>query len=212
MLPILAVGLIAALATVGCASTENQEPTETAVQRTAAVTYAAIDGSCEHDYEATQTFAATCTEQGYTVYTCANCGDSYTDNFVAAKGHTFQDIIVPATCTHKGYVTHFCTTCGYEYSDTFVDETGHDYTDEVTAPTCTEQGYTTHTCNTCGYSYKDSYVEALGHTYAEEVTAPTCTEGGYTIYTCETCGEVIIGDLLDATGIHTPKLCTPQRA
>lgn len=99
MLPILAVGLIAALATVGCASTENQEPAETAVRRTAAVTYAAIDGSCEHDYEAMQTFAATCTEQGYTVYTCANCGDSYTDNFVAAKGHTFQDIIVPATCT-----------------------------------------------------------------------------------------------------------------
>ena len=130
MLPIFAIGLIAALGTVGCASTENQEPTETAVQRTAAVTYAAIDGSCEHDYEATQTFAATCTEQGYTVYTCANCGDSYTDNFVAAKGHTFQDIIVPATCTHKGYVTHFCTMCGYEYSDTFVDETGHDYTNE----------------------------------------------------------------------------------
>lgn len=85
-------------------------------------------------------FAATCTEQGYTVYTCANCGDSYTDNFVAAKGHTFQDIIVPATCTHKGYVTHFCTTCGYEYSDSFVDEKGHSYMDEVVAPTCTEPG------------------------------------------------------------------------
>ena len=202
MLPILAVGLIAALATVGCASTENQEPTETAVQRTAAVTYAAIDGSCEHDYEATQTFAATCTEQGYTVYTCANCGDSYTDNFVAAKGHTFQDIIVPATCTHKGYVTHFCTTCGYEYSDTFVDETGHTYTDEVTAPTCTEQGYTTHTCNTCGYSYKDSYVEALGHDYTETVTEPTCTDGGYTTYTCQTCGNDVVADYTEAKG-HT---------
>ena len=49
MLPILAVGLIAALGAVGCASAENQEPAETAAQRTAAVTYAAIDGSCEHD-------------------------------------------------------------------------------------------------------------------------------------------------------------------
>ena len=48
--------------------------------------------SCQHDYEATQLVAATCTEQGYTVYTCSNCGDSYTDNFVAANGHTFQDI------------------------------------------------------------------------------------------------------------------------
>ena len=159
MLPILAVGLIAALETVGCASTESAEPTKpesAEVRRTAIAYAAAVDGSCKHDYEATQTFAATCTEQGYTVYTCANCGDSYTDNFVAAKGHTFQDIIVPATCTHKGYVTHFCTTRGYEYSDSFVDEKGHGYRDEVVAPPCTEQGYRTRTCKPCVYTYKDT--------------------------------------------------------
>ena len=107
MLLILAVGLIAALATVGCASTESAEPTKlesAEVRRTAIAYAAAVDGSCEHDYEATQTFAATCTEQGYTVYTCANCGDSYTDNFVAAKGHTFQDIIVPATCIRHAFL------------------------------------------------------------------------------------------------------------
>ncbi len=144
LIPVLAVGLIAALATVACASTENAEPEQTATvmaMRTA-VSYSAIDGVCEHDYEATQVIAADCTEQGYTVYTCKYCGDSYTDDFVAANGHTFQDITVPATCTHKGYVTHFCTVCGYEYSDTFVDEKGHSYADEVTASTCTEQGYT----------------------------------------------------------------------
>lgn len=118
LIPVLAIGLIAAFGAAGCAETGNEtaeraataKPVAAAV-RTAAV-YAANDGTCEHDYEAAQTFAATCTEQGYTVYTCANCGDSYTDDFVAAKGHTFQDITVPATCTHKGYVTHLLGCSG----------------------------------------------------------------------------------------------------
>ena len=196
-IPLLAMGFVAALAVAGCAGTESEEPSavkDLTATRASTVTYAAVDGICEHDYEATQIIAPTCTEHGYSVYTCSNCGDSYTDDFVAANGHTFQEILVPATCTHKGYVTHFCTTCGYEYSDTFVDETGHTYTDEVTAPTCTEQRYTTHTCKTCGYSYKDSFVEVLGHDYLEVITEPTCLEGGYTTYTCQTCGNEVVTD------------------
>lgn len=86
------------------------------------VTYAESTEPCEHDFEAIKVVAATCTEQGYTLYSCDKCGENYTDDFVDALGHTFVDIYVPETCTHKGYVTHFCTTCGYEYSDTYVDE------------------------------------------------------------------------------------------
>ena len=198
-IPILTIGIVAALAAVGCASTEGAEPTKPSDARAeyTPVGYAfAVDGTCEHSYEAVQAITATCTDQGYTVYTCANCGDSYTDNFVAASGHAFQDITVPATCTHKGYVTHFCTVCGYEYSDTFVDEKGHSYLDEVIAPTCAEQGYTQHTCSVCGYSYRDSYVQAFGHNYTEAVTEPTCTDVGYTTHTCRTCGSEVISDYI----------------
>lgn len=35
---------------------------------------------CEHEYEETN-FDATCTEMGYTLYTCKICGDSYKDNY-----------------------------------------------------------------------------------------------------------------------------------
>ena len=192
-IPLFVIGLIASIAMVGCGSTGKETDKSANIRVAAAMplamTYAENGEPCEHDFEAIDVVAATCTEQGYTVYTCTSCGESYNDNFIPALGHTFVDITVPATCTHKGYVTHFCTTCGYEYSDTFVDEKGHTYTEEVVAPTCTEQGYTLHTCSDCGYSFKDSYVEALGHTYLEVVTEPTCTEGGYTTYTCETCGE-----------------------
>ena len=80
LIPVLAIGLIAALGAAGCAETGHEtaeraataKPVAAAVRT--AVVYAADDGTCEHDYEAAQTFAATCTEQGYTVYTCANCG------------------------------------------------------------------------------------------------------------------------------------------
>lgn len=42
---------------------------------------------CNHNYVA-KVEDPTCTEGGYTVYTCSNCGDIYTENNTASKGHT----------------------------------------------------------------------------------------------------------------------------
>ena len=55
----------------------------------------------EHSYEAVVT-APTCTEGGYTTYTC-ECGDSYIADETAALGHTEE--VIPAvapTCTETG--------------------------------------------------------------------------------------------------------------
>lgn len=35
--------------------------------------------------------APTCTEQGYTIYKCKNCGDTYKDDYVKALGHNFSN-------------------------------------------------------------------------------------------------------------------------
>lgn len=35
--------------------------------------------------------APTCSEQGYTIYKCKNCGDTYKDDYVKAKGHDFSN-------------------------------------------------------------------------------------------------------------------------
>ena len=51
----------------------------------------------DHNYESVVT-APTCTERGYTTHTCLVCGDSYTDAYVDALGHSFED--------------GFCTACG----------------------------------------------------------------------------------------------------
>ena len=68
----------------------------------------------EHTHSYTETVTApTCTEGGYTTYTCA-CGHSYTGNETAALGHTAQ--ILPgkaATCTETGLTEgKKCSVCG----------------------------------------------------------------------------------------------------
>jgi len=42
-----------------------------------------------HHYE-TVTTAPTCTEKGYTTYTC-DCGNEYVDSYVEATGHSWSD-------------------------------------------------------------------------------------------------------------------------
>ena len=144
--------------------------------------------------------APTCTEVGYTTYTCANCGHSYTADEVAATGHVYEAVVTAPTCTENGYTTYTCANCGDSYTDNVVAATGHDYEAVVTAPTCTEAGYTTYTCANCGDAYTDDETEALGHDYSATVTGATCTEGGYTTYTCANCSHSYIADETAATG------------
>ncbi len=44
--------------------------------------------ACTHDYEAS-TVKPTCTENGYTKYTCKSCGHSYNNDITPATGHRF---------------------------------------------------------------------------------------------------------------------------
>ena len=50
-----------------------------------------------HDYKATVT-KPTCTERGYTTYTCSVCGDSYKGSYVDSLGHNYKN----GTCTRCG--------------------------------------------------------------------------------------------------------------
>jgi hypothetical protein len=50
-----------------------------------------------HSYTAVTT-PATCTEQGYTTYTCSGCDDVYVDDYTTALGHDY----LGGTCTRCG--------------------------------------------------------------------------------------------------------------
>ena len=66
-----------------------------------------------HLYDGMVTTPRTCTEQGFTTYTCS-CGDTYIDDYVDSTGHT--DEIIPgyaATCTQTGLTDGVkCSVCG----------------------------------------------------------------------------------------------------
>ncbi|MCD8005977.1 MAG: hypothetical protein LUF29_03240 [Oscillospiraceae bacterium] len=141
-----------------------------------------------HSYEAVVT-APTCTETGYTTYTCSVCGDTYTADETNALGHSYEAVVTEPTCTENGYTTYTCSVCGDTYTADETNALGHSYEAVVTAPTCTETGYTTYTCSVCGDTYTADETNALGHSYVDTVTAPTCTEEGYTTHTCSVCGD-----------------------
>ena len=82
----------------------------------------------EHEYEAVVT-EPTCTEGGYTTYTCA-CGDTYVADEVDALGHSHEAVVTEPTCTEGGYTTYTCA-CGDTYVADEVDALGHNYEDGV---------------------------------------------------------------------------------
>ena len=76
---------------------------------------------CEHKNLTTTVCPPTCTEQGYTTYSCPDCSFSETKDFVAATGHRYTSYVVPPTETSAGYTSHVCNNCGIGYNDSFVD-------------------------------------------------------------------------------------------
>lgn len=158
------------------------------------------EGQSEHTLEKTTVVDPTCTEQGYTIYTCTACGETVKADFVPATGHSYEDTVTAPTCTAAGYTTHTCSVCGDSYIDTIVPATGHDYVWQITrVPTCTAEGVKTFTCSHCGDSYDVALAKA-DHTYEAVVTAPTLDEGGYTTHTCSRCGDSYVDSETPALG------------
>ena len=139
-----------------------------------------------HSYGANVT-PPTCTEDGYTTYTC-ECGDSYTDDIIPAA-HTYDGwyVFKEVTCTEDGEERNECSKCDHYETKTIVSN-GHKFETNVVEPTCTEEGYTTYTCR-CGYSEQRDTTPVIPHNYIDTVVAPTCKEEGYTLHECDMCGD-----------------------
>ncbi len=132
------------------------------------------------------TTAPTCTALGEKTYTCANCGETKTEN-VAMAAHDYVATVVAPTCTTTGYTAHDCKNCDAYYEDTTVAAKGHTYTEagKVDA-TCTKPGEITYAC-VCGVKYTVA-TELKAHDFKEagKVDA-TCNKPGEITYACA-CG------------------------
>ena len=148
----------------------------------------------KHEYKAAVT-SPTCTEDGYTTYTCS-CGKSYKANEVPALGHQTNPTKYQApTCTEDGWsLGTTCTVCKMEFPvDTRIPALGHDYqTVEDVEATCTKDGVETVVCSTCENQVMRK-TNATGHTITsyETVKVPTCNVDGKKVGHCDTCSEYV---------------------
>ena len=71
-----------------------------------------VDTEIVHNYVAT-VIPKTCTTDGYTTYTCSDCGRYYISDYQVA-GHTpgEWEVVTPATTTTEGEKVKKCTVCG----------------------------------------------------------------------------------------------------
>ena len=128
----------------------------------------------QHSYNTVVT-EPTCTEKGYTTYTC-ECGESYVGDFVGGKTHNYAPTLTrPATHISEGIRTYTCSTCGDIYTESIAKTKEHSHVaSDVVAPSCEDKGYTVYVCE-CGDSYKDNYTSKIGHSYDGQI--------------CKKCGE-----------------------
>lgn len=113
-----------------------------------------------HNYQVTARTAPTCTEAGSITYTCAACGDSYTQT-VPALGHDYDAVVTAPTCGSGGYTTYTCTRCGESHTADETAALGHDYAAEITPASCTEDGAARYTCTRCGDAYTEELIPTV---------------------------------------------------
>ena len=115
-----------------------------------------IPATGEHTFVFTKTVAPSCTEAGYDLYTCRDCGATEKRNSKPALGHKWDNGTVTAepTETDPGTMTYTCTVCGHTKTEVIPATGPHTHVwgegTVTVAPTETTPGVRTYTCTVCG--------------------------------------------------------------
>ena len=115
-----------------------------------------IPSTGTHTFVFTKNVAPTCTEAGYDLYTCRDCGASEQRNVKPALGHKWDSGTVTAepTETDPGTMTYTCTVCGQTKTEVIPATGPHTHVwgegTVTVAPTETTPGVRTYTCTVCG--------------------------------------------------------------
>lgn len=115
-----------------------------------------IPATGAHTFVFTKNVAPSCTEAGYDLYTCRDCGASEQRNVKPALGHKWDSGTVTAepTETDPGTMTYTCTVCGQTKTEVIPATGPHTHIwgegTVTVAPTETTPGVRTYTCTVCG--------------------------------------------------------------
>ena len=115
-----------------------------------------IPATGAHTFVFTKNVAPSCTEAGYDLYTCRDCGASEQRNVKPALGHKWDNGTVTAEPTEKdpGTMTYTCTVCGQTKTEVIPATGPHTHVWDAgtvtVAPTETTPGVRTYTCTVCG--------------------------------------------------------------
>ena len=144
----------------GTVTTEPTETTPGERTHTCAVCGATkteiIPATGTHTFVFTKNVAPSCTEAGYDLYTCRDCGASEKRNSKPALGHKWDSGTVTTEPTEKdpGTMTYTCTVCGQTKTEVIPATGPHTHVwgegTVTVAPTETTPGVRTYTCTVCG--------------------------------------------------------------
>lgn len=73
----------------------------------------------DHVYVCEEEIPATCLEDGKKVYTCKDCGDSYTETILSAGHDSVAVYVQEADYLNYGYTDYECKRCGEKYRGDF---------------------------------------------------------------------------------------------
>ena len=146
-----------------------------------------------HELKKNQTVSPTCTNWGYTLYSCS-CGKTDTKDFKDPLGHNYgAETVVPLTCEQDGYTERTCTRCKDVDKQNLQAAPGHDYKFVKThTGSCVDDAYDEYVCSRCDDIRKDNLKTASGHDFDEwTVTVPAGNAThGKEERTCGTCNKV----------------------
>ena len=115
-----------------------------------------IPATGAHTFVFTKNVAPSCTEAGYDLYTCRDCGATEKRNVKPALGHKWDSgtVTTEPTETDPGTMTYTCTVCGQTKTEVIPATGPHTHIwgegTVTVAPTETTPGVRTYTCTVCG--------------------------------------------------------------
>lgn len=169
----------------------------------------------EHEWnDGEVTKAATCTEEGETLYTCETCGATSTQVLAMLPHNEKEFEMVPSTCTAVGYTDGVqCVDCqAWIVGHEVIPMKEHDVVvQQAVEAGCLTKGMTEGSyCATCETVFEEQEeIAALGHQIVVKAGyAATCTVDGMTQgQECTRCGKVYLAqEVIEATGHSLQKV------